>query len=91
MLGELEAHQATWQSWHVYAEAQRQVREVAVPPAHLGEVVQLVVDATQALFVNLTPEHDPIDEPNVLRRSDGTSALSPQRPRPLHQRPGPRR
>jgi hypothetical protein len=31
VLRELEAHRATWQSWHVYAEAQRHVRDVAVP------------------------------------------------------------
>jgi len=73
VLHELEAHRATWQSWHVYAEAQRQVREVAVPPDRVSEVVQWVVDATEQLFVNLTPDRDAITEPAALRRSDGTS------------------
>ena len=73
VLRELEAHRATWQSWHVYAEAQRQVRDVAVPPDRVSEVVQWVVDATERLFVNLTPDRDPILEPDALRRSDGTS------------------
>jgi hypothetical protein len=75
VLRELEAHQATWQSWHVYAEAQRHVRDVAVPPDRVAEVVQWVVDATEPLFVNLTPDRDPIPEPAGLRRSDGTSVL----------------
>ena len=74
VLRELEAHRATWQSWHVYAEAQRQVRDVAVPPERVGEVVQWVVDATEQLFVNLTPDRDPIAEPDALRRSDGTAS-----------------
>ncbi|GAB3261426.1 MobF family relaxase [Nocardioides dilutus] len=73
VLSELEAHQATWQSWHVYAEAQRQVRDVAVPPERVSEVVRWVVDAAEQLFVNLTPDRDPITEPDALRRSDGTS------------------
>ena len=33
---ELEAHRATWQSWHMYAEAQRQVRDVDVPAEQVG-------------------------------------------------------
>lgn len=73
VLSELETHQATWQSWHVYAEAQRQVRDVAVPPDRVSEIVQWVVDAAEQLLVNLTPDRDPIAEPDALRRSDGTS------------------
>ena len=73
VLSELESHQATWQSSHVYAEAQRQVRDVAVPPERVSEVVQWVVDAAEQLFVNLTPDRDPITEPDALRRSDGNS------------------
>ena len=73
VLSELESHQATWQSWHAYAEVQRQVRDFAIPPDRVSEVVQWVVDATEQLFVNLTPERDPIAEPDALRRSDGTS------------------
>jgi conjugative relaxase-like TrwC/TraI family protein len=73
VLRELEAHRATWQTWHLYAEAQRQVRDVAVPPDRVGEVVQWVVDATEQLCINLTPDLDPISEPSSLRRSDRTS------------------
>ncbi len=73
VLDELEAHRASWQSWHLYAEAQRQVRDVAIPPDHVAEVVQWVVDATEQLAVNLTPDRDPIAEPASLRRSDGAS------------------
>ncbi len=74
VLHELEAHRATWRTWHVYAEAQRQVRDVAVPPDRVAEVVQWVVDATEQLTINLTPDRDPLAEPPALRRSDGTSA-----------------
>ncbi|HEU5045281.1 MAG TPA: MobF family relaxase [Nocardioidaceae bacterium] len=72
-LAELEAHRATWQSWHVHAEAQRQVRDVAVPPGRVSEVVAWVVDAAEQLCVNLTHDRDPVTEPSALRRTDGTS------------------
>lgn len=73
VLRELEAHRATWQSWHVYAEAQRHIRDVAVPPDRVSEVAHWVVDEASRLSVNLTPDRDPIPEPDALRRSDGTS------------------
>lgn len=72
-LGELEAHRATWQSWHVHAEVQRQIRDTGLPADRLAGAVGRVVDEIQALSVNLTPDRDPIAEPGALRRSDGTS------------------
>lgn len=73
VVAELESRRATWQSWHVYAEAQRQVRGAGIAPEHIAEVVDFVVDAAGEAFINLTPEHDPIPDPAMLRRSDGTS------------------
>ena len=73
VLGELEAHRATWQSWHVYAEAQRQVRGADLSPEVLANAVGWVVDEVAELTINLTPELDPISEPEGLCRSDGTS------------------
>ncbi|MDQ6934371.1 MAG: relaxase domain-containing protein [Actinomycetota bacterium] len=74
VVDELEAHRATWQIQHVRAEAQRQVREVAVPANRLAEVVNWVVDDVLALSVNLSPDLDPVVEPIGLRRRDGESA-----------------
>jgi conjugative relaxase-like TrwC/TraI family protein len=74
VIAEVESRRATWQVWHLRAEAQRQVREVAVPADRVAEVVEWIVDdAIGRLSVNLTPDVDPIPEPAGLRRSDGTS------------------
>ena len=73
VLCELEAHRATWQSWHVHAEVHRQIRDVAVPADSVAEAVGWVVDEVRELSVNLTPDRDPTSEPAGLCRSDGTS------------------
>ena len=73
-VGELEARRATWQIQHVRAEAQRQVRDVAIPADRLAEVVEWVVDGVVGrLSVTLSPNLDPVAEPVALRRSDGES------------------
>ncbi|MCE0487820.1 MobF family relaxase [Ornithinimicrobium sediminis] len=74
VVAEVEARRATWQVWHLQAEAQRQVRGLDLHPSMVVDVVGRVVDAaTVARSVNLTPDLDPIPEPGALRRSDGTS------------------
>jgi conjugative relaxase-like TrwC/TraI family protein len=74
VVAEVESRRATWQVWHLRAEAQRQVRGAAVPADRMAEVVEWIVDdAVGRLSINLTPERDPINEPTALRRSDGTS------------------
>jgi conjugative relaxase-like TrwC/TraI family protein len=76
VITELESRRATWQAWHVRAEAQRQVRGVAVPADRVAEVVEWIVDdVVGRLSINLTPELDPLTEPPPLRRSDGTSVF----------------
>jgi len=71
---ELEARRATWKTWHVRAEAQRQVRDVAVPADRLPDVVEWVADDVLGrLSVNLSPDLDPVAEPSGLRRSTGAS------------------
>ncbi|QSR29046.1 DNA primase [Nocardioides sp. S5] len=72
-IAELEAHRATWQSWHLYAEAQRQVRGIDVPADQVPEIVECLVETATTSLVNLTPDRDPIAEPAGLQRSDGTS------------------
>ncbi|MFK5636029.1 MULTISPECIES: MobF family relaxase [unclassified Ornithinimicrobium] len=74
VVAEVEARRATWQVWHLQAEAQRQVRGLNLHPRQVADVVGRLLDAaTAARSVNLTPDLDPIAEPGVLRRSDGTS------------------
>ncbi|CAN5318087.1 MAG: MobF family relaxase [Nocardioides sp.] len=74
VVAEVESRRAAWQVWHVRAEAQRQIRDAAIPTHRVGEVAEWIVDeVTNRLSVNLTPELDPISEPTALRRSDGTS------------------
>jgi conjugative relaxase-like TrwC/TraI family protein len=73
VIRELEARRATWQSWHMYAEAQRQVRDLAIRPDAVAGVVDHLVDTVKSRLVNLTPDLDPITEPSALKRSDGVS------------------
>ncbi len=74
VVAEVESRRATWQVWHLQAEAQRQVRDLDLGPDEVADVVRWVVDAaTGDLSVNLTPDLDPVPEPAVLRRADGTS------------------
>ncbi|MBW9211623.1 relaxase domain-containing protein [Mumia sp. zg.B21] len=73
VLGELEAHRATWQSWHAYAEVQRQIRGADLSPELMAIAVSWVVDEVADLTINLTLELDPISEPEGLCRSNGTS------------------
>jgi conjugative relaxase-like TrwC/TraI family protein len=73
IVSELEDHRATWQAWHMYAEAERQVRGADVPAHQLQGVAEHLVDSVTSRLINLTPDPDPISDPAVLRRSDGTS------------------
>ena len=74
VVAELEGRRATWQVWHVRAEAQRHVCDVAVPADRLADVVEWVVDDILGrLSINLSPDLDPIAEPSGLRRSTGES------------------
>ncbi|MGN6251390.1 MAG: MobF family relaxase [Marmoricola sp.] len=73
VIRELEAHRATWQSWHMYAEAQRQVRGLPLPAEQIPHVIEHLVDAVTDQLINLTPDLDPITEPAPLKRSDAVS------------------
>ncbi|MEO6790479.1 MAG: MobF family relaxase [Ornithinibacter sp.] len=74
VVAEVEARRATWQVWHLRAEAQRQVRGVDLEPDQVAEVVGWVIDAArEELSLNLTPDLDAVAEPASLRRKDGTS------------------
>ncbi|TQL67207.1 conjugative relaxase-like TrwC/TraI family protein [Nocardioides albertanoniae] len=82
VITELETRRATWQSWHLRAEAERQVRAMAPGQIRAGDLPAMadaVVAAAVGMSVSLTPDDDPIDQrtdlrqPSGLRRSGGTS------------------
>lgn len=73
VIAELEGRRATGQSWHLYAEAHRQVRDIVVPADQVAGIVEHLVDTVTRSVINLTSDRDTIADPAVLRRSDGTS------------------
>ncbi|WP_235503523.1 MobF family relaxase [Aeromicrobium sp. Root344] len=74
VVAELESHRATWKTTHARAEAQRQVRDTEIDSGRLDAAVGWVVNhVLEHLSVNLTPDLDPISDPEKLRRADGSS------------------
>ena len=77
ILSVMEAGRSTWQMWHVRAEAQRQVRTADLPIERAGVLVDLLVDEVlDRRSVALVPPRDGIEEPDVLRRTDGSSVYT---------------
>jgi len=73
----MEASRATWQMWHVRAEAQRQVRKADVPAERASVLVDLLVDEVlDRRSIALAAPDDNIEEPDALRRVDGTSVYT---------------
>ena len=73
----MEASRSTWQMWHVRAEAQRQVRTIDVPAEQATALVDLLVDEVlDRRSVALAAPHDGIEEPEALRRVDGSSVYT---------------
>ncbi len=74
----VESRRATWQEWHVRAEALRQVRGLGLPAADLDRLVDLLVDQvlTDRSVPIRRPAADAIAEPQVLRRRDGASVYT---------------
>jgi hypothetical protein len=73
----MEASRSTWQMWHVRAEAQRQVRTTGVTAQQASALVDLLVDEVlDRRSVALAAPHDGIEEPEVLRRVDGSSVYT---------------
>ncbi|WP_445259283.1 MobF family relaxase [Nocardioides aurantiacus] len=68
----VESRRATWQVWHLRAEAERQARAAALPRAELDRLVDDVVGQALALSVRLAVP-DPVPEPASLRRPNGSS------------------
>ncbi|HEX7537730.1 MAG TPA: MobF family relaxase [Dermatophilaceae bacterium] len=77
ILDAVQSRRAHWQSWHVRAEALRQVRGTDVPTEHVDRVVDMLVDEVLGgLSTPLTRSGDGINEPEVLRRADGSSVYT---------------
>ena len=77
MLAAMEQTRSTWQMWHVRAEAQRQVRTVDMPAEQANTLVDLLVDEVlEHRSVALAAAPDGIEEPDVLRRVDGSSVYT---------------
>ncbi len=73
----VEARRATWQTWHIRAEAQRQVRAAHVPGTEQEAAVDRVVEsALSGSSVSLARPGDGLIEPPVLRRRDGASVYT---------------
>ena len=73
----MEASRSTWQMWHVRAEAQRQVRTIDMAAEQTAALVDLLVDEVlDRRSVALVAPHDGIEEPEVLRRVDGSSVYT---------------
>ena len=77
ILAVMEESRSTWQMWHVRAEAQRQVRTIDVPAEHAAALVDLLVDEVlDRRSVALAAPPDGIEEPEALRRVDGSSVYT---------------
>jgi hypothetical protein len=73
----MENSRSTWQMWHVRAEAQRQIRTANVPVGRASALVDLLVDEVlDARSVALVAPRDGIDEPQALRRTNGSSVYT---------------
>ena len=73
----MEGARSTWQYWHVYAEAQRQVRGANVPTNQVSQVVDLLVsEVLDGRSVSMARPWDTISEPVELRRADGASVYT---------------
>ncbi|OZC96147.1 hypothetical protein CH275_26780 [Rhodococcus sp. 06-235-1A] len=68
---------ARWQEWHVRAEAARIVRACSVPSEQMEYAITAITDAAldPQRSVALGPDDD-LDEPEVLRRSNGASVYT---------------
>ncbi|MBU4188881.1 MAG: relaxase domain-containing protein [Actinobacteria bacterium] len=77
ILGRVETDRSAWQVWHVRAEALRYARSHDVPADSTDVVVDwLTAHVLHQYSIPLTPDTDGINEPDSLRRADGTSVYA---------------
>src|SRR5829696_2048789 len=77
VLAAMEESRSTWQTWHVRAEVQRQVRTADVPATRASALVDLLVDEVlDGRSVALAAPAENIEEPDAMRRIDGSSVYN---------------
>jgi DNA primase catalytic core len=77
VLDNLATARATWQVWHVRAEAERVVRATALRPGDVDAAVTRVTQRVLSPALSLPlGEPDPVAEPPELRRADGASVYT---------------
>jgi conjugative relaxase-like TrwC/TraI family protein len=77
VLAAMEETRSTWQMWHIYAEAQRQVRTINMPTEQTNTLLGLLIDEVlEHRSVALAAPQDGIEDPEVLRRVDGSSVYT---------------
>ena len=77
VLAVVEERRSTWQSWHVRAEAQRQVRAVQFPSTRSSSWWTCSsTEVLQTRSISLARPDDGISEPEALRRVDGSSVYT---------------
>jgi conjugative relaxase-like TrwC/TraI family protein len=77
VLAAMEETRSTWQMWHVRAEAQRHVRTIDMGAEQANTLVDLLVDEVlERRSVALAAPLDGIEEPDALRRVDGSSVYT---------------
>ncbi|HVD80401.1 MAG TPA: MobF family relaxase [Propionibacteriaceae bacterium] len=92
ILTAMEGSRSTWEVWHVRAEAQRQVRTVDVGGENAPALVDLLVDEVlDRRCIALAAPGDNIEEPDALRRVDGSSVYTVAGGGSLHVATDPRR
>ncbi|WP_116451904.1 MobF family relaxase [Blastococcus litoris] len=77
VLETVSGQRASWQYWHVRAEAEREVRAAALAPGDIDGVVSRVTETalSRGMSVSLDAP-DPVVDPSELRRSDGASVYT---------------
>ncbi len=77
VLEAVQSRRATWQTWHVRAEAHRRLRGAGLPADRVEvEVDRLVNQVLTGKSVPVTTATDDLIEPNLLRRADGASVYT---------------
>ncbi|MBA3368690.1 MAG: relaxase domain-containing protein, partial [Geodermatophilaceae bacterium] len=77
VLSTVSEQRATWQVWHVQAEAERQVRAEGVAPDQVEATVTVLVREALSPARSLPlGNRDPVSEPALLRRHDGASVYT---------------
>lgn len=74
VLATVQSARATWQEAHVRAEAERRARAADLPPGQVEQAVERVVAAALSPACSLPlGVAEPVSEPALLRRTDGSS------------------